>query len=125
MAAVLLIEDDTQHLEYMREVIEYGGHTVLPAKNASIALQILENQPVDFIVTDLYLPGLSGFEFIELIRKQGKNMPFIIVSGSNEEEDKNKAEELKAEAYLTKPLGPETLLKSILKIESRSIKSET
>jgi CheY-like chemotaxis protein len=114
MASVLLIEDDTQHLEYMREVIEYGGHTAFPAKNTSIALKILEQNQIDFIVTDIYLPGMSGLEFIGFLRKQAKMIPFIIVSGSNDEENKKQARKLKAQAYLTKPLDPETLLKTIV-----------
>ena len=113
MARILVIEDDTQHLELLGEALKYGGHSPYPAKNFDIAKDILKTQVIEFILTDISLPGMSGLDFIESLQKQGKNIPFIVITGSHEEEYKIKAEKLKAVKLFYKPIDPEELLETL------------
>jgi YesN/AraC family two-component response regulator len=114
VASILIIEDDNQHLEYLRETIEFGGHVAHTAKNASVALEIIEKIQIEYIITDIYLPGLTGLEFIEFLQSNGIKTPFVVITGSHEEEHRNKAQELNAVEFLVKPIDPEELLKSIV-----------
>lgn len=117
MADILVIEDDTQHLELLCETLKFGGHNPFPAKNIDIAKGILEEQKINLILTDISLPGITGLEFIESLQKQGINIPFIVITGSHEEEFKIKAEELKTVKLFYKPVDPEELLMVITKTQ--------
>lgn len=113
MAKILLIEDDIQHLEYLKETVEFGKHVAYKAMNAAEALEIIEKVQIDYIITDIYLPGMTGLEFIEFLQSNGICTPFIVITGSHEDEHQKKAEALNAVGFLKKPIDPLVLLKSI------------
>lgn len=105
MANVLVLEDDDSHLGLIIDILTFGNHLSFPAKNANVAEDILEKSKVDFVVSDLSLQGKSGFEFISYLRKNYPKIPFFVVTGSVDFEDRRKAEELGASGFFNKPLG--------------------
>ncbi len=115
MAKILIVEDDTQHLDFLVDTVTFGGHEAFPVKNSELALSLLENQPVDFIITDISLPGISGFRLIQKLHEKNVHIPFIIITGSMEEDDKKRAIELEALDFFTKPVDPEKILECILR----------
>ncbi len=115
MAKILIVEDDTQHLEYLVDTVKFGGHEAFPVKSSELALSLLENQQVDFIMTDISLPGISGFKLIQKLHENNVHIPFIVVTGSIEEDDKKRAIELGALDFFVKPVDPEKILECILK----------
>jgi len=113
MAAILLIEDDAQHLEFLTDTVEFGGHVAFPAKDTLAADKILDQHRIDYIVTDIVLPGMSGLDFMETLYHQKRLLPFIVVTGCSSEDYRQKARKLKAIDYLIKPIDPEKLLQSL------------
>ena len=113
MADILLIEDNSEHLELLAETLRFGGHTPYSAKNTEIANEIISKNKIDLMILDISLPGMSGFDFVELLQKKGKKIPFIVVTGSLNHKDKQKAKNLRAVAYFTKPIDPEKILQRI------------
>jgi two-component system response regulator HydG len=113
MANILLLEDDLNHLELLTEVIKFGNHIPYPANNIEKALKILKNQRINLIITDISLINETGLDFIAHLHKQNIKIPFIVVSGSTDMADRQKAENLKALSFLSKPVDPEMLLKLI------------
>ena len=109
----LLIEDNSEHLELLSETLKFGGHNPYLAKNTEIAKDIIAKHKIDFIILDISLPGISGFDFVELLKKKGKNIPFIVVTGSLDHQDKQRAKDLNAIDYFIKPIDPEKILNSI------------
>lgn len=102
---ILIIEDE----EALRELLEYEfsrlDTTVIALDNANDALISVEDCPPDLILLDLMLPGLKGLQFLEILRRDGNEVPVIIVSARNGEADIINALERGADDYVTKPFS--------------------
>lgn len=102
---ILIIEDE----EALRELLEYDftrmDMAVTALDNANDALIVLEDWPPDVILLDLMLPGLKGLQFLEIIRREGRDTPVIIISARNSEADIIAALEAGADDYVTKPFS--------------------
>jgi signal transduction histidine kinase/ActR/RegA family two-component response regulator len=116
---VLLVEDDTKTLDAMRWTLERAGAIVNVAASAREALTALERDSGnDVIVSDLGLPGMSGFELMERIveqhRKCGRRPPpSCAVSAHVREMDRRRAIEAGFDMYLTKPVTPGRLVEAV------------
>lgn len=115
MAKILIIEDDWLHLDFLSDTVRYSGHTPIMAKNVNHAAKLYNEIKIDLIITDIYLPGLTGLDFVKVIRAKNKNIPFIVVTGSIDDENEKLSIRLKVSEYIQKPVDPEQL---ILKIKS-------
>lgn len=112
MNRILLIEDH----EELRELISYNlereqRYEVTSVDNANDGLMLLEDMSVDMILLDLMLPGLSGLEFLRVIKNnvEQADIPVIIVSARDGEQDIVTGLKLGADDYLTKPFGMQVL----------------
>jgi len=83
---ILVIEDDIALNEAIKMKLEKAGYNVISVLTAEEAIPILENQPIDFIWLDILLPGMSGLEFLRVIRQKpllkDKKVAVVSVSGS-------------------------------------------
>jgi two-component system, sensor histidine kinase and response regulator len=114
-ARVLVVEDDTHLLTGIRDILELDSYRVLTAQNGQDGLTVLNSDPEnppDVIVSDIMMPHMDGFQFLEAVRKQDKwiNVPFIFLTAKGEREDRNKGSLLGANHYLTKPFDADDLL---------------
>lgn len=102
---ILIIEDEAA----LRDLLEYEFNrmdiTTLALDNANDALITIEDCPPDLILLDLMLPGLKGLQFLDLIRRDGNEVPVIIISARNSEADIINALERGADDYVTKPFS--------------------
>lgn len=102
---ILIIEDE----EALRELLEYEFSrqdvTVIALDNAGDALIAVEDCPPDLILLDLMLPGLKGLQFLDILRREGHELPVIIISARNAETDIINALERGADDYVTKPFS--------------------
>ena len=78
---VLVVDDNVQWGECLREYFEMEGFEVLLAENGKVALDILSHCRPNIIFTDMIMPETEGFEFIMAVRKNDKNIPIIAMSG--------------------------------------------
>jgi PleD family two-component response regulator len=113
---VLAIDDNVQQLNEFKSFLgqKYDLRVV---KSASEAISFLNKNKSDIILLDIEMPNISGFEFLEDIRKipSYKSMPIIIVSGNSGYDFLNKAKNTSAAAVLIKPVNPEILIETIEK----------
>ncbi|GAX37049.1 response regulator transcription factor [Nodularia sp. NIES-3585] len=112
---ILIVEDSPSELELMSYYLQDSGCQVIKAASAKEALEkVLAAQP-DAIVTDVVMPGMSGFELCRSLKKNPttQKVPIIICSSKNQEIDKLWAMKQGADAYLTKPYTREQLLRAI------------
>lgn len=109
MKTILVIDDDVQISDMLREVLTRAGYQVLRAFSGTEALMLLERQRPDLALLDLMLPGLSGEEVLP--RLQG--IPVIVVSAKVDVEDKVSLLLGGAADYLTKPFSTRELLARI------------
>lgn len=103
-ARILLVDDDPEVRAGLEQAIAALGMEAVAASGGREALRALEDhQPIDAVTLDLLMPGLSGFEVLETIRKLNPHMPVILSSGFAPDERVNKALEHPHTFYLQKP----------------------
>jgi CheY-like chemotaxis protein len=102
-----LIVDDSST---MRQLIvmtlkKLGCTSIIDAPNGAVALQKLQSNPVDVVLTDIDMPEMNGLEFIERARPLFADLPIIILSTHGNDAMRDKGLALGANYYLTKPLS--------------------
>jgi two-component system, OmpR family, KDP operon response regulator KdpE len=109
MGNILIVEDDPNIRKLVRVNLVKRGYTVSEAKDSHQALALFQEVPVDLVLLDLVLPGLSGVDICAWIRARS-NVPIIVLSARLEEDLKVAALDAGADDYVTKPFGQEELL---------------
>ena len=115
MATILYLDDEPAIGLILQDTLERAGHVAVGARTVPEALQALSKGGIDLIVSDYRMPGLSGLEFLELLRQEGYDTPLIMLTGFATIE--HAVESIKAGAidYITKPVRPEQLELSVSK----------
>ena len=112
MSKVLAVDDSKPLLAILCRCLEKGGHDVVRATDGVEALQQLRSHRPDMVITDLNMPNMDGLEFIEQARKDpaGSALPILLLTTETAPALKERAREVKATGWLTKPFDPEQLL---------------
>ncbi len=109
---VLIADDDADLRELIAFTLTQAGYLVIRAADGSAALRRFAEEGPDLVVLDINMPGLSGFEVCEAIRRRSA-VPVMMLTVRGEEEDLVRALGLGADDYLNKPFSPRTLLARI------------
>jgi len=123
----ILVVEDEEHLAVgIKYNLEAEGFQVTAVGDGLVALETIENEalPVDLIVLDLMLPGMSGYEVCERVRQAGKRMPILMLSARTLSEDRTRGFEVGASQYLVKPFELEELLARIKNLLSQNLLSQ-
>jgi len=104
MFQILVVEDNKSLLMLMKARLEQAGYKVLQAQNGQEALEILEDQQADLIISDIMMPLMDGFELIESLREANFNLPILMVTAKEGFEDKEKGFRLGTDDYMVKPI---------------------
>ncbi|MBW4631512.1 MAG: response regulator [Iphinoe sp. HA4291-MV1] len=115
LGTILIVEDSRSELELMSHYLIEGGYNVIQATGAKEALEKAQSQNPDVIVTDVVMPGMSGFELCRSLKRNPvtQKVPIVICSSKNQEIDRLWAMRQGANAYVTKPYTREQLLRAI------------
>jgi len=106
---VLIVDDEDYILVLMEEVLRILGYHPLAAANAKQALQILAMQPVDLVITDMEMPGISGISLLQQVKQTHPSVPVVLITGYGLERAARIAEECGADGFLGKPFHIEDL----------------
>jgi DNA-binding NtrC family response regulator len=109
-AHILLVDDDPSTLASLSRAFRLAGHEATVCDNASRALELLRDEAFDLILSDVMMPGKSGIEFLEELKKAGVKTPVVLVSGQANIEMAVRATKLGAMDFLEKPLSTDKLL---------------
>lgn len=115
MGTILVVEDTLSEMELMSHYLRESGYAVIHAVSAKDALNMAIEQQPDVIVTDVVMPGMSGFELCRNLRKHPvtERVPIIICTSKNQEIDRLWGMKQGADAYITKPFTREQLIHAI------------
>jgi DNA-binding response OmpR family regulator len=108
-AKVLIIEDEREIGELVNEYLVREGIETTLVESGEEGLKRLQNDPYDLIVLDINLPGIDGFEFLSKVRKE-HDLPVVIVSARNTDEDMVLGLGIGADDFVTKPFSPKVLI---------------
>jgi CheY-like chemotaxis protein len=113
---ILIAEDEPIMFRTMEFRLKKDGHEITGARDGFVALEILASVVPDLVITDLHMPGASGFEVLAFIRENlGLNIPVILLTGTGEEEVIRQAFLLGATDYIRKPFSPNALSAMVAK----------
>ncbi len=110
---ILIIDDEIQLLQKLASILTKEFYTVETAANGRDGLDKIWNDHYDLIVLDIMLPHVSGLEIIQEIRKEGIEIPVLMLTAKSDIEDKVKGLDLGADDYLAKPFSIAELLARI------------
>jgi len=116
---VLLIDDEPEILEILKEFLELKNHTVTTAPNGKQALDlVLADNDFDIAFSDIIMPKMDGLTFLEKVRSNNLNLPVILISGQGDLESSVRALKLGALDFIVKPVYLKTLEEAIQKIDT-------
>jgi twitching motility two-component system response regulator PilH len=112
MTTILVVEDTLSEMRLISHYLQESGYSVISAISAKEALKKVSECKPDVIITDVVMPGMSGFELCRSIKKEPglETVPIIICTSKNQDIDRFWAMRQGASAYLTKPFTREQLL---------------
>lgn len=116
MIDILLVDDETYVTESLEMTIpwgELGVTTVLRAASGKEALEIMEENAVDIVVTDIRMPGMSGLDLIEEVSSRWSHIRCILLTGHSDFDYAKKAIQLQASDYILKPVNDEEFMASV------------
>ncbi|HZN40041.1 MAG TPA: response regulator transcription factor [Planctomycetota bacterium] len=102
---ILLVEDDRAIRTVLRDALQNDGHDVTTAADGDEALAVLRARTFDLLVLDVLLPGPSGLEILQVVRKKDQRTPVLLLTARSSEGDKVLGLELGADDYVTKPFS--------------------
>jgi two-component system, chemotaxis family, response regulator PixH len=115
LGTVLVVEDTPSELELMVHYLRDSGCTVIAAITAQEAIEKAHQHRPDVIVTDVVMPGMSGFELCRSLKKQPEtaHVPIVICTSKNQDIDRLWGMKQGADAYLTKPYTRDQLVQTV------------
>lgn len=115
---LLLVDDDTDLVEMMREYLEPEGFRIKTAHD-SASFWAAAPDEADLIILDVMLPGQSGFELLKELRKRS-NVPVIMLTAKDDDVDRVVGLEIGADDYVSKPFNPRVLVARVRAVLRRT-----
>jgi CheY-like chemotaxis protein len=112
---ILIIENEVSNRILIERVLSTRGYRCISASNGQEALNILDSENVDLILTDLSMPVLDGYRTTQLIRERPAlaNVPIVAVTAYTLNDENEAAMQIGCNEYLTKPFKPRQLLEVV------------
>lgn len=109
---ILVIDDERALLKLVKNILEPKGYKVSLAASGHSGLALMEKEHPDLIILDMKMPGLNGFQVLDIIR-QRSNIPVIMLTGVIDKNILSKSLNIGADDYITKPFNPDVLVARI------------
>ncbi len=121
MPNILVVEDESHLAIGIKFNLEQEGFSVCVAGDGQAALKVLEaaDPPIDLVVLDLMLPGMSGYAVCEAIREKGNTLPIVMLTARTLVEDRIRGFDAGADVYLQKPFDLDELISVVRSLLSR------
>ena len=123
--SVLIVDDEPQHLKWLQDLLEENGYPTTVAENGSQACKMLVTKPYRVLITDLKMPGKSGIEVVEHMKRVQPDCIGIVVTGYISIEQSVEAIKAGAYDFLPKPISPKRVFKVIEEgLRSKALQAE-
>ena len=121
---IMYIEDDVLATTKLKKILEKYFNKIIIASNGEDAFEKMKSEPkIDLIISDINMPKMNGLEFLEELRKDNFDIPFIFVTARDEPDKMLKAIQLDINNYILKPINLQNLLSVIDKIVEKLYKA--
>lgn len=121
---ILVVDDSTTNVVLLEAILDEKGYRIETALNANEAYSIIARETPDLILLDLLMPKISGFDFLEEIRKieKTKDTPVIVVSALTDEENVDRIMKLGAIDFVKKPIDLQYLVDRVEQVLEKAYK---
>jgi len=109
MAKILVVEDDRELSEKLKQWLNWERHVVDVANSGDDGWYMLQQYEYEIVILDWNLPGLTGYEVLKKYRANGGNAPVLMLTGMDQIEDKEQGFDAGADDYVTKPFNTREL----------------
>jgi CheY-like chemotaxis protein len=113
---ILCVDDEENPLILRKLVLQKAGYDVVTANSGRKALEVLQSQPIDLVLSDLLMPGMTGTELARRIKDLHPKLPVVLVSGVNEIPPEASC----ADLFISKVEGPISLCENISAVLGRN-----
>ena len=121
---VLLVEDDPNLSEVIRDLLTLSGFDIKLCRDGSEAYLLFKKFGFDICILDVMLPKMDGFLLAEEIRRQNRDIPIVFLTAKSLKEDRIRGFKVGCDDYITKPFSSEELVLRIEAILKRSLNKE-
>ena len=121
MARVLIADDDADIRDLVAFKLTQGGHQVTAVEDGMAALRVLREQPLDLVLLDIRMPGMSGLDVCRAVRAAPETMslPVILITARSQEGDVELGFAAGADDYIIKPFSPRELSSRVSAVLTR------
>ncbi len=115
MTKILIVDDDTNLAKSISDIFEVMGYDVQTAHNGLDGWECVQSEIPDIIVSDIQMPGMNGYEFLQAIRnhKATETMPFVFLTARSEREHLRQGMVLGADDFVSKPFSAKEIVESV------------
>jgi DNA-binding NtrC family response regulator len=114
---ILIVDDDDSFLNIYKKIFTRKKYNVITTNSANQAIEMVKNNDFDILITDMYMPELTGIDLIKKVKQLAPNIEIILVTGNGSIENAVKAIKEGAYTYIEKPIDFEELFSNISKIQ--------
>ena len=113
MFQILIVEDDKELSQLFQKVLEKNGYQVKSASDGALALEILDKEYIDLIISDIMMPVMDGYELVSELRSAGYQIPVLMITAKGSFDDMRQGFLSGSDDYMVKPINVnEMVLKS-------------
>jgi len=121
MPSILIVDDDPVIRNLLMQLLEdfqESGVRLLTAENGETSIEIIKREKPDIIFLDVMMPKMNGFEVCDMVKRdpETKDICIVMLTAKGQETDKQKARELGADYYITKPFNIDEIIKKVIYI---------
>jgi len=114
VSRILVVDDEQLVRNLTVQVLQRAGHDVVSVPDAKGALEVLEADRIDLVVTDVVMPGLTGVELLNELRDLHPDLPVVLMTGGSPEPERTtRALELGANGIVYKPYAHADLIEAV------------
>ena len=124
MSAVLVIDDEPIVRDLMVEILREAGYETEAAGTAEAGLELIEDERIAIVVSDIHMPGLSGLELLQAVRSARPSLPVVLVTGAGTYGNLTEAVSRGADGFVMKPFSHAELERAVASAFDRAGRSE-
>ena len=125
MKTILLLEDDINLSDTIKQFLTLKGYKVLQAYDGEVAEDLAYENSIDWMLLDVKVPNISGFDFLKKLREKEDNTPAIFITSLNSVDDVTKGFDIGCDDYIRKPFALKELLARVESLIKRSYGSSS
>ena len=108
---ILVVDDSGDMRDLLHIFLDGASYRLIDATEGAEALALLDQHPIRAIICDLHMPGMDGYDLLKAVRAEPRfqRLPFLILTGSNDSNEKAQCLAAGADAWITKPFSPSVI----------------